>query len=318
MQPRLTIGIPTHNRPELLPLAIESCLEQTIPVRIIVSDNSDTDETEDLMAARRVGHSRIDYLRSEGATLWENWRASADRCDTEFFAWLQDDDIIFDTFAERVISAFDKFPESDLYMAPLKLAISPELSYEAGGNFPWILYNHRRNKPIQWEGQLIVATSYFTSHSLCPGQAFRRGPAFDRVFAWMPPDCDLFAERIQIAAAAFDGCFIADPATAGLWIHHDGPESNLNYKQHDDQPRQTAVLVDWLDDLMDRTEGWEEVLFQWASLMHPNWICGWCGQLDVTAKEGKPGKYIARIREILVGSLRGRVHATPIHEGITP
>lgn len=314
MTPRLTIGIPTHDRPGLLPRAIRSCLGQTVPVRIIVSDDGDTDETEGLMAARRVGRGRVEYRRRSGTGLWDNWVAAADACETEYFAWLQDDDIIFPAFAERVISAFDKFPESDLYMAPLHLAFGPEYAYFAGGNGPWVPMNYRDRSPDQWEGQVLVPTSYFTSHSLSPGVAWRNNDKFRRAIDMMPEGMDIFQERAIVAATAFDGRFVADPVAAGLWIHHDGHESNENYKQHDDQPRQTGVLVDWLDDLMDRTEGWEDVLFQWASLMHPNWIFGWHGQLDTTAKEGTPGRYIARIRGILLDSLRGRVKLIPIPE----
>jgi Glycosyl transferase family 2 len=314
--PRLTIGIPHLDRTELLARAIDSALAQTVPVRVIVMDQGQTGATLALME-RYEDVRHVYRFDSEAKCLWDNWKAVADVSirytgGPEFFAWLQDDDVIFPTFAERVIKAFDTFKYANLYLAPLKLGISPELSYEVGGNFPWVPMNHKDRIPDAWEGQLLVPTMYFTGWSLSPGVAWRCGPAFRRALDMMPPRFDLFQERAILAATAYDGTFIADPVAAGLWIHHDGPGSNESYRQHGDQPRQTAVLVDWLDDLMDRTPRWGEVLLQWARIMHPSWVVGWINQLGVTQSEGKVGRYTDEVKALLLKSLEHRVQMVPI------
>src|SRR5512146_1653663 len=118
MQPRLTVGIPTYNRPDMLPRAIGSALAQTIPVKVLVSDDGDTyDRTAGIVAglrdeAERGGHI-LECYQSGATDLWPNWDGVARRCDTEFFLWLQDDDVILEHVAARVVSAFDRFPEAD-------------------------------------------------------------------------------------------------------------------------------------------------------------------------------------------------------------
>ena len=44
--PRLTIGIPTLDRPTLLQRAIDSCLAQTVPVKIMIADQGNTEGTK--------------------------------------------------------------------------------------------------------------------------------------------------------------------------------------------------------------------------------------------------------------------------------
>ncbi len=311
-RPLLTIGIPTLDRPEFLHRALASCLAQTVPVNIIVADQGHLEDTEMVVADAHHSGPRCDWYKPEliyyfwtnASNLWENWEAAARECDTPYFAWLQDDDLIRPGYAARIIAGFDAFPEAGVWMGCNKLAVSESLGYWGNGNGPWVPLNFATGHPDQWEGQILVPTAYFTSWSLSPSVAFRCGERFNRALEAMPEGFDLFQERAIIAAAAYDSRFIADPMISGLWIHHGGNES---YKQHHDQPRQTKILVDWLDDLMDRTEGWESILDAWCQLMHPTWLVNWLNQLGVTQTEGHPGRYTEKIKRVMLNSMRGRV-----------
>lgn len=303
--PRLTVGIPHLDRSPLLARAIVSCLEQKVPVRIIVADQGKTQQTKDVID-RHGDQIELRHLESPATCLWENWDWVARQCDTEFFAWLQDDDVISPNFAGRVLSCFDRFPEADLWMARNALALSPQQAYWTSGNGPWVPMDAFGGIPDQWEGQVLVPTAYFTSWSLSPAVAFRTGDKFTRALDRMPKACDIFAERTILAAMAYDGRFVADPGVAGLWIHHG---NNENHNQHHDQPRQTKVLVDWLDELMPSVDGWQDILFRWANLMHPQWVWDWHKQLKVTQREGRKGKYTDEILSVLMASMNGRVRA---------
>ena len=109
--PRLTVGIPTLNRPDHLQNAIDSALAQTVPVHIVVSDQGQTEETANIMA-RYSEHPNVEHILSPATCLWDNWTQAALACDTEFFAWLQDDDVLSRIYASRVIKAFDRSPKS--------------------------------------------------------------------------------------------------------------------------------------------------------------------------------------------------------------
>ncbi len=62
--PAVAIVIPTYNRADLLPAAVDAALAQTAPCRIIVVDDGSTDDTEEV--ARRYG-DRITYVKQANA-----------------------------------------------------------------------------------------------------------------------------------------------------------------------------------------------------------------------------------------------------------
>jgi glycosyltransferase involved in cell wall biosynthesis len=310
MTPRLTIGIPTHDRPEMLRRAIGSAMAQTVPCEIVViHDGPDEDATR--LAIRQAAGDHptftkgVLYRHREAIGLWANWDAAARDCDTEFFLWLQDDDVLRPTVASRVAAAFDRFPEADTWIAQNKLALDGRHIWWNNGNGPWVPLEADGGID-EWECQVFRPTSYFLSWSLSPAVAFRCGPNFTDSLDAMPADCAIFAERLILAGMR--GKFVADPMVAGLWIQH---KDNEHRKLHDDQPRQSRILIDRLDRLMDATPDWPEILDLWARLQHPQWVVGWMGDLDHVQREGGPSRHGQAIREVLFKSLEGRVKFVP-------
>ena len=300
MTPRLTIGIPTHSRPEMLVRAVKSALDQTVPVEVLISD--DNAEAGSFSAIRKAfpDEPRIRYRYSGTKGLWANWDAAARACKTEFFLWLQDDDFLLPHVGARVLAAFDQFRDADLWLATNKIAPDSHHHWWNNGNGPWVPM--RADGGIdEWECEILAPTCYFVSWSLSPAVAFRTGSNFLGSLDAMP-DCPIFAERLILAGMR--GRFIADPCVAGLWIQH---KDNEHRKLHDDQPRQSEILIKHLDVFMERVPKWPEILGIWCKMQYPNWIMGWLGDFEHVQREGGKSRYGDAIAEVMLKSLDGRV-----------
>jgi glycosyltransferase involved in cell wall biosynthesis len=303
-EPRLTIGIPHLDRSEHLQWAIDSCLQQTLPVRVIVADQGHTDRTAKVMR-RYDDHPHVMLLPTEATCLWENWRAAAEACETEFFAWLQDDDIISRVYASRVVKAFDYFPAALHWEA--RCYVSPDRKHAVwwGVNGPQVGLDMIDLAPEMWPGEMILASLYLLSWALSPGVAFRCGPEFAAALEIMPSHCDLFSERLIVGEMALRGPWIADPVTAGYWHHHGANES---YRQNADGSfdRQQQVMFDHLDDLLDRCEDWRDAFALWLRSRNPgdtlSWLANW---------PAKASRYSDALQAVMRESLDGRVEPAP-------
>ncbi len=298
-EPRLTIGIPTLDRPIMLQRAIDSCLAQTVPVEILVADQGETEETQRMMD-RYLYHPNVSHIRTKAKTLWQNWRMIADVCDTEFFAWLQDDDILSRIYASRVIKALDGFPDALHWQGNCHCSPDGIHALKWGWNGPQIGVRMIDVAQEQWPGGLLLASMYFTSWALSPGVAFRCGPEFSAMLEGVPEGCDLFNERLILAAMGAQGPWVADPVTAGYWVHHGGNES---YKQNasGSLPAQRKVMVEHLDDLLDRVESWREAFLVWLRTRSPVDVINWLKDFECSES-----RYVDELKAIMQDSLRGR------------
>lgn len=105
--PVVTVVIPTRQRAEVLPTAIESVLSQSYPaLRVLVCDNASEDRTAEVVASfsardGRVVHHR--HPRDIGATA--NFQWGLDAVDSEYFVLLSDDDLLLPGFLARAVVA---------------------------------------------------------------------------------------------------------------------------------------------------------------------------------------------------------------------
>lgn len=110
---RVSVIIPTYNRAQLLPRAIDSVLAQTVADRcdIVVVDDGSTDDTP--AVAARYG-DRIQYIRqpNRGAAAARNTGIRAS--DGEFVAFLDTDDEWRPDKTERQLEALHRWPEAVL------------------------------------------------------------------------------------------------------------------------------------------------------------------------------------------------------------
>jgi hypothetical protein len=289
---------------------------------VVVADQGHLPETAKVLEA----YSEVEHLLTSSSNLWDNWEAAARACDTPFFAWLQDDDIVSPAvkrkdgslvpgtgFAARCLMAFDMFPEALHWQARLYCGacgddstLDEVMAAPWGGSFPWVMMPIVAQAPLQWPGEILPPALYLTSWALSPAVAFRCGEQFNRALSYMPPDCGLMYERLILASMGMQGPWVADPMVAGIWVHHGGNES---YKQHPDQDRQTEVLIDFLDECMDHTD-WKDIFRQWCLVMNPMQVLGFLNDFKCGTS-----RHASELTRIMAESLRGRVEGAraPAH-----
>ncbi len=120
--PRFLVGIPTHDRPGLVPEAVRSVLAQTVPsVRVVISDDASAREAS--AAVQRfvadLGDPRVEYVRhdspqreyGQGRYLFGRWRGE------DFFLILHDDDRLEPTYLETALGRLDDHPELAVFVA---------------------------------------------------------------------------------------------------------------------------------------------------------------------------------------------------------
>jgi glycosyltransferase involved in cell wall biosynthesis len=111
MRPRLTIAIPTLNRPALLGRAIESALAQTsTEIEIIVSDNGSTDDTPAVIR-RYAGRGLRTFRHESTMPATNHGQFLIEQAQGEFFLGLSDDDFLEPAFAAEVLSLYNRHPE---------------------------------------------------------------------------------------------------------------------------------------------------------------------------------------------------------------
>src|ERR1700719_5088686 len=100
--PLFSVVIPTRNRANLLPNALQSAMDQTHnDYEIIVSDNNSTPETH--QAVRQFGNDRVRYFRVDRTlAMPDSWEFAIGHARGEYITILSDDDAVSPTLLERL------------------------------------------------------------------------------------------------------------------------------------------------------------------------------------------------------------------------
>lgn len=300
--PKLTIVIPHLSRTDFLAKAIEHALDQSVPAKVLVADQGHTPETAELMD-RYADHRLVSHCRTEATCLHDNWAAGyrlAMADGAQYVAIYQDDDIVHHRYSERINLAFDVYHDALTWTARLACAQDPELAIWFSGVGPLIPMNLMKNQARILPGHIMLPYGYLTSWALSPAVAFRAGADLNQALDAIPRDCDLYTERTILAEMGTRGPVVVDPAVLGYWVHH---AKNESYRQNaTTQPEQAKVFYAWMDRLMDRTDGWEEILLEWAKCM-PNMHL----QSYIQGLESCDSRYAGGIAEILRAGLKPEV-----------
>lgn len=117
--PKVTIGVPTYNRPELLRQALKRLVNQTYPnFEIVVSDNcSDDEQLIQSIVDEHHALGRIRLVRQKqnlGAI--RNLKFLLDQATSPYFMWAADDDLLENTFVEKLVAALEADPSCALAM----------------------------------------------------------------------------------------------------------------------------------------------------------------------------------------------------------
>ena len=105
---KVTVSIPTFNRVNLLPFAIESVLKQSYQdFELIVCDDGSADGTPELMS--QYTDSRIKYIRHpQNIGKSNNMRSGFEAATGEYFMKFDDDDRLTSDFLARTVAILDK------------------------------------------------------------------------------------------------------------------------------------------------------------------------------------------------------------------
>jgi len=265
--PRLTIGIPTQGkRPALLSRAVRSALGQMLPARILIADQSGDDSVENAIGGYLQNPLvKIVKTHENARCLWENWRLAAEFSDCEFFAWLQDDDVLAPHFSRRIVGSFDVFPNASVWIARLAVSHDGVNALPNQGSGPMVPMDLLFGTPREVHGGMLAACAHYTTFALSPGVAFRWNTQSLEALKRCPHNSDLFVERSVLAELGTLGNAICDPALVGYWCHH-GENESRRIMADGKLEEQAKAFFDHIDPIIAATEGWQEYLKSWGIL----------------------------------------------------
>ncbi|RKP55932.1 glycosyltransferase family 2 protein [Pararobbsia silviterrae] len=112
----VSICIPTCNRPDLLDLAIRSCLAQTYPhIHVLIGDDSTDDRTQRWMQTHYALERRVHYLRNE-RSLGQGANVSRlfERAHGDKIVLLHDDDLLEPDGVRTLLELWDRVPDLEV------------------------------------------------------------------------------------------------------------------------------------------------------------------------------------------------------------
>jgi glycosyltransferase involved in cell wall biosynthesis len=111
--PKVSVCIPTYNREKLLPIAIQSVLQQTLQdFELIICDDGSTDATAEIVT--QINDSRIHYIRHpHNIGKSNNMRSGFEATSGEYFIKFDDDDRLTPDFLARTAAILDEQPDVD-------------------------------------------------------------------------------------------------------------------------------------------------------------------------------------------------------------
>jgi glycosyltransferase involved in cell wall biosynthesis len=109
---KVSICLPTYNRPDLLSRCIESCFAQThANIEIVIGDDSPDERTARMLAERYPNDARIVYRRNTPALgQARNVASLFARASGDKILLIHDDDYLAATGIERLLAQWDRYP----------------------------------------------------------------------------------------------------------------------------------------------------------------------------------------------------------------
>jgi len=111
---KVSVCIPTYNRADILPYAVNSVLSQTFPdFELLICDDASPDNTAEVVA--QWDDSRIRYIRHpQNIKRSRNMRSGYEAAVGQYFIKFDDDDALTPTFLEKTVAVLDTHPVVDL------------------------------------------------------------------------------------------------------------------------------------------------------------------------------------------------------------
>ncbi|HXT84003.1 MAG TPA: glycosyltransferase family 2 protein [Verrucomicrobiae bacterium] len=120
-RPSISICIPTYNRTDFLLLALQSCFDQTYKdFEIIITDNSDTDDTKKTIA--KIKDKRIRYYKNpKNIGSFNNLIKVTSLAKGKYIKFLLDDDLLAKDCLKKMVDVMDKNNNVGIVCSPLKI-----------------------------------------------------------------------------------------------------------------------------------------------------------------------------------------------------
>ena len=220
---RVTVLIPTRDRPDLVEQTIDSVLAQTrLPDRIVVVDNSQRDPEAIRLLSSRSGVQYLPPIRN--LSMNENHQRALAFGRSEFICILQDDDLYRPRFIEVCVEVLEKDPEASL-VAVNYAAIDQNGSETAERS--WAEFHTGRHEPAEFFHYVMGNMSQVHLSA----SVFRRSAAVSTGFAevdTMVSDMGLFFRIAQ-----FGPVHLLNEPLSAIRIH----------------PSQTSTVNGWFNDI---------------------------------------------------------------------
>lgn len=135
----ITIAVTVYNRREFVLKAIQSALDQTVPVKVMVVEDCGPDPNLRDFILKEFG-GRIDYVRNaKNRGLFDNWNACVEHCRTSWLSILHDDDMLRRNSIATMLDLARSAPGHALYHGQSaiidengKIVSTPSFSWENG------------------------------------------------------------------------------------------------------------------------------------------------------------------------------------------
>ncbi|CAM2139528.1 Glycosyltransferase [Pararobbsia alpina] len=163
----VSICIPTCDRPELLELALASCLAQTYPhIQIVIGDDSRGDATHAMMHTRYAQDGRIHYVRNTPSLgQGQNVASLFSRAEGDKILLLHDDDLLEHDALESMLGLWRRHPDleiafGDQYVIDIEGKV--DLEQSRAGNIAF--YRTQRAEGLQKEPGRTGLVSMFPNN----------------------------------------------------------------------------------------------------------------------------------------------------------
>jgi len=177
---QITIAVTVYNRRDYVVQAIQSALNQTVPVKVMLVEDCGPDPTLQEFLRKEFG-DRIDYHRNARRRgLFDNWNACLELCQSRWMSILHDDDFLEPTFVAAMLELSREAPGRGFYFGQATI-VEPDGKHVVPLGFPgqaaWRevdLISFANLNPVSYPGQLFrvdyaIALGGFRPNSLFAG-----------------------------------------------------------------------------------------------------------------------------------------------------
>ena len=192
--PTVSVIVPTHNRPHFLRQAIQSILAQSYSdLEAIVVDDGSEDNTQETVSS--FADSRIRYIHQEQAGRSIARNRGLDESQSEYIAFLDDDDLFFPHKIESQLRFLEDNSDYDLVNAGVWYMNSQ--NGLLGISAPWLS-----------EESISLQSALYSVRMTTQSVLFRR-TVLEKMHQWFDPDLDLCEDADFFIRSLQNGCQVA-------------------------------------------------------------------------------------------------------------